>query len=569
MTAEPLQSQSDQQRGRIPRQRTTSDAGMSGTLPSSSNDELRDAASEPSGAQAEQSDEQSDRASSSKAERALEWPSAPRRDAPTPMAVAGVQSGVRPGSVDRNASERDSLDDQSRRGGRADSKPATAETAMQRQIPLGEHSTSAPASNASPARDERRADAPSSSAQSSQSSATGAGVPSPRSDKARAMFDQLDLNKDGTVELSELRSTLQDLGLKASEEQLASMMRVVSKQENQSLQIDLGDFLAYLDSISDADWQQLDLESLVADVWLLEADTRHVTKPAEVAKTQSSTAWKYLAAGGIAGAVSRTVTSPLELAKILYQVHPQRYTGLADVFTQVYRDGGVKAFWRGNGANVVRIAPYSAIQFSSYEAYTKWFLAPGQSDISVMYRLTAGALAGVTATMCTYPLDLIRTRLSVHQQEYKGIWDGMRSVFQKGGVSALYRGWFPTVAGIAPYVGINFTLYDALKKRMLTFYQASDSLSKPSLPVHVSLTCGALAGAGALTVTYPLDVMRRRCHLSMEGYQNLIQFTLQIARREGWKSLYSGLAPCYLKVMPAMAVNFVVYEAMKKVMKIA
>ena len=31
------------------------------------------------------------------------------------------------------------------------------------------------------------------------------------------------------------------------------------------------------------------------------------------------------------------------------------------------REEGVRAFWKGNGTNVVRIFPYSAVQFSANE----------------------------------------------------------------------------------------------------------------------------------------------------------------------------------------------------------
>lgn len=80
-------------------------------------------------------------------------------------------------------------------------------------------------------------------------------------------------------------------------------------------------------------------------------------------------------AGGVAGAVSRTVVSPLERLKILYQIQGagrQEYTqSVSKSLARIWREEGWKGFMRGNGTNCVRIVPYSAVQFGSYNFYKK------------------------------------------------------------------------------------------------------------------------------------------------------------------------------------------------------
>jgi len=80
-------------------------------------------------------------------------------------------------------------------------------------------------------------------------------------------------------------------------------------------------------------------------------------------------------AGGIAGAVSRTVVSPLERLKILYQVQSvgrEEYKmSVGKGLMKMWKEEGFKGLMRGNGANCLRIVPYSAVQFGSYNFYKR------------------------------------------------------------------------------------------------------------------------------------------------------------------------------------------------------
>ena len=80
-------------------------------------------------------------------------------------------------------------------------------------------------------------------------------------------------------------------------------------------------------------------------------------------------------AGGVAGAVSRTVVSPLERLKILFQIQSAGRTEyklpIGQGLLKMWRDEGWRGFMRGNGANCMRIIPYSAVQFASFNFYKK------------------------------------------------------------------------------------------------------------------------------------------------------------------------------------------------------
>lgn len=80
-------------------------------------------------------------------------------------------------------------------------------------------------------------------------------------------------------------------------------------------------------------------------------------------------------AGGVAGAVSRTVVSPLERLKILLQVQTgpkgssEYQLGIWKALRKIWREEGMRGMLAGNGVNCIRIVPYSAVQFGSYNFY--------------------------------------------------------------------------------------------------------------------------------------------------------------------------------------------------------
>lgn len=218
-------------------------------------------------------------------------------------------------------------------------------------------------------------------------------------------------------------------------------------------------------------------------------------------------------AGGVAGAVSRTVVSPLERLKILFQIQSagrEDYKmGVGRALKKMWQEEGWRGFMRGNGTNCIRIVPYSAVQFGSYNFYKRnIFESYPDADLTSFNRLVCGGLAGITSVTFTYPLDIVRTRLSIQSASFAdlgakpkalpGMWATLGVMYKtEGGVAALYRGIVPTVAGVAPYVGLNFMTYEYVRT-----YLTPEGDKNPS--AVRKLLAGAVSGAVAQTCTYPL-----------------------------------------------------------------
>ncbi|CAG7932112.1 unnamed protein product [Penicillium olsonii] len=279
-------------------------------------------------------------------------------------------------------------------------------------------------------------------------------------------------------------------------------------------------------------------------------------------------------AGGVAGAVSRTIVSPLERLKILLQVQSVGRTEYKmstwKALVKMGREEGWRGFMRGNGTNCIRIIPYSAVQFGSYNFYKQFAESP-DGDMSPMRRLVCGGAAGITSVTITYPLDIVRTRLSIQSasfadlgardptQRLPGMFTTMVMIYKKeGGIRALYRGIAPTVAGVAPYVGLNFMTYESVRK-----YLTPEGDKNPSS--YRKLLAGAISGAVAQTCTYPFDVLRRRFQINtMSGmgyqYSSIWDAVKVIVAEEGMRGLFKGIGPNLLKVAPSMASSWLSFE---------
>ncbi|KAK7208174.1 mitochondrial carrier domain-containing protein [Myxozyma melibiosi] len=279
-------------------------------------------------------------------------------------------------------------------------------------------------------------------------------------------------------------------------------------------------------------------------------------------------------AGGVAGAVSRSVVSPLERMKIIMQVQgpgASSYQGVFGTLRKMWKEEGWRGYMRGNGINCVRIVPYSAVQYSSYTIYKEYIMEEGKTELDTPRRLLAGALAGITSVVATYPLDIVRTRLSiqtaslgnlhVRPADAPGMWSTTKHLYHtEGGLLALYRGIIPTIIGVAPYVGLNFAVYESMREMV-----ADDD---GNIGAGGKLFCGAVSGAVAQTLTYPFDVLRRRFQVNTMKdlgfqYNSVYDAIVSITKKEGPFGLYKGLSANLLKVAPSMASSWLSYELVK------
>ncbi|KAI9349042.1 putative mitochondrial deoxynucleotide carrier protein, partial [Obelidium mucronatum] len=297
--------------------------------------------------------------------------------------------------------------------------------------------------------------------------------------------------------------------------------------------------------------------------------------------TTRANKWQNAVSGAFAGVVSRLVIAPLDVVKIRFQIqtttkqarinypsHIPKYRGILQSMLLITKEEGLRALWKGNWPAEYLYLTYGALQFLIYHE-TSQYLAeqtvfPNMSTTTQTF--ISGALAGCSATFATYPLDLLRTRFamqgSAEKRLYTSLIGAIGEIGRTEGVQGFYRGVWPSLLQIAPYMGIMFGTQDWLTRKM----EKSQKMYWPH--GWNQFVAGGLAGIVSKTAVMPFDVVRKRLQVQGPSRKSYVLSGIprysggffscarQIVVEEGFVALYKGLWVSLVKTVPSSAITF-------------
>jgi len=282
-----------------------------------------------------------------------------------------------------------------------------------------------------------------------------------------------------------------------------------------------------------------------------------------------------LLAGGISGAVSKTITAPLEKVKLAIQNQHSNpmiisgemkpYTGLGNCFQRHISELGVQSLWRGNVANCVRYVPTAAFNLMFKDTIKMLFPNYNSKTDFGMFALTqvaSGAFAGGITNTLVYPLIYVRTILGADLgkvKKYNGMSDAISQTIKQNGVGALYNGIGPSTIGIVVYRGAQFGIQDIVK----TFnpYQKEVSV----IGIFSKFMAAQFAVSVSGIVAYPFDTLQRRLQIEAskpfaeQKYNGMQDCFNKILKEEGPKGLFKGALANVLRGTGA-AIVLVLYD---------
>jgi solute carrier family 25 thiamine pyrophosphate transporter 19 len=296
-------------------------------------------------------------------------------------------------------------------------------------------------------------------------------------------------------------------------------------------------------------------------------------------------------AGAFAGMLSRVVVAPLDVIKIRMQVQVEpvggggtlgagKYRGIAQCARTILKEEGARGLWAGTVPALFLWVPYTAVQFAALGEFKRVARENGGDPEKPPLAFLGGAVAGATATVVTYPFDVMRTVLAAQgsPRVYDSLPAAAAGILKNRGPAGLYAGVGVTLLEIAPASAIQFGVY-ALLRDVVCSDSASSSRTddqssrRESISPLLNAACGFGAGSVARVIIHPLDVVKKRFQVA--GLARSLRYGERVAtaefssfasafatifRKEGVRGFYKGLTPGLIKSAPASAITFAAYE---------
>ena len=288
-----------------------------------------------------------------------------------------------------------------------------------------------------------------------------------------------------------------------------------------------------------------------------------------VDRPELSAAIRRFVAGGISGAVAKTVTAPLEAIKLKLQYTEDDDEGALDCARRILEREGWRGFYRGNLANVLRYFPTQAFNFAFKDKIKR--LMPKVDRKKHPWRafavnIVSGGIAGAGSLSLVYPLDTARTQLLICTNDdgspkYANMVDFFRD--WNGDVRELYEGYVVSVAGIIPFRAIYFIVNDTL--RAILPWIRDEGLKG----LVSKFTCAQAAALCAAYASYPFDTVRRRLQVDAQRplgerrYKGNLDCLKKVYRVEGVRALFRGAGYNAVRTVTS-ALALVAYGELKK-----
>eukprot|EP01104_Vermistella_antarctica_P010198 TRINITY_DN269_c0_g1_i2.p1 TRINITY_DN269_c0_g1~~TRINITY_DN269_c0_g1_i2.p1 ORF type:complete len:361 (+),score=72.24 TRINITY_DN269_c0_g1_i2:402-1484(+) len=274
----------------------------------------------------------------------------------------------------------------------------------------------------------------------------------------------------------------------------------------------------------------------------------------------------HCAAGAIAGVAEHCGMYPLDTLKTHIQAYKpgseRKIPSVIQTSKEIFRSGGIRAFFRGLTAMASGAGPAHAVYFGVYEGFKDKF-GGNKRGHQPLATGAAGVIAQVCADTVFTPLDSVKQKMQLNVNHYKNMFDCVSKVAAREGLFlGFYAGYTTALTMNVPYALCYFTAYESLK------HQLAPHNRDEHRPIHHILAGGG-AGILAAAVTNPLDVAKTRLQTQGEvgkTYLGMRDALSKLWLEEGWRGYLYGIRPRMAFHSMSAALCWTTYEYMKRLL---
>lgn len=433
-------------------------------------------------------------------------------------------------------------------------------------------------------------------------------------------FKKIDTNHDGKLNFEEFSNYMNEtLNLNATREKMDIIFKKIAQKDTDYINFD--EFRNFLLLVPRSGGSRL------KTAFMFLVNGLDISSDGDVNMNQLLlNGFGLFLAGGVAGVISRTCTAPFDRIKTflisrsdlsslvvrskaeiskaiadnasprVIEEAKQNHRAVKNAAKQVtnpkkirspliqaartlYLQGGLRAFFVGNGLNTVKIFPESAVKLGVFEA-TKRSLATIEgvrdpAELSTISTYLAGGIGGVSGQLTSYPIDTLKFRLQCSniKSDIRGnelLIRIAKELYQEGGVRIYYRGVLAGLGGMFPFAALDLGTFTTIKNWLVKRESIKSGIKEEDvkLPNYVILALGAFSGSFGASAVYPVNVLRTRLqaqgtHAHPYTYNGFFDVLRKTLAREGVSGLYKGLVPNLAKVAPAVSISYYIYERLK------
>ncbi|KAH8927521.1 mitochondrial carrier [Atractiella rhizophila] len=277
--------------------------------------------------------------------------------------------------------------------------------------------------------------------------------------------------------------------------------------------------------------------------------------------------------GGIAGGIGATFVYPIDLVKTRMQNQRSKvvgellYKNSLDCAKKVYKNEGLRGFYRGLPPQLVGVAPEKAIKLTVNDLIRGKARDPVTGNIGLGWELIAGGGAGGCQVVFTNPLEIVKIRLQMQGEMAKkggtAVAHGAGHIIKQLGLFGLYKGAGACLLRDIPFSAIYFPAYAHLKKDVF-----KEGHNGKKLGFGETLISAGIAGMPAAYLTTPADVVKTRLQTEARkgetNYKGIMDAFAKIYQEEGFKAFYKGGIARVVRSSPQFGVTLVAYEYLHK-----